>query len=110
MYHSVVEATNGTVASVCQLDLAPLLQDVAADAVEYPLRFPLSQRPASADVQVTVDGVPSTSWSLETEPGPTVVFATPPAASSIIEARYAVSSSGEAASPPAAARSAGGPL
>ena len=96
---------------MCQLDLAPLLQDVAADAVEYPLRFPLSQRPVSDDVQITVDGAPSTSWSLEMEPGPTVVFTTPPAASSLIEARYAVSNTGEAASTPAAAaRAAGGPL
>lgn len=85
-YFDVVRATEGQAGSICSIDFTALLQDLADGSFALPTRFTL--RSGSADsVSVTVDGSPTTAWTLD---GADVVFHEAPASGARIEVRYVV--------------------
>lgn len=65
-YSQMAQKTGGDVLSVCSGDYAPLLQQVATKAFSAQTRFPLSARPDTGTVQVSINGVEQNSgWSYD---------------------------------------------
>jgi hypothetical protein len=97
-YLAVARASGGVQGSVCDTDLAPVVEAVGDVSVEWTTRFVLQAVPESGSVQVTVDGtLQDEGWLLEqdseTVDGTTVervvlVFEDAPPAGAEIEVRY----------------------
>ena len=91
-YHAVVEATGGTMLSICDADYSALLEGVADATLVYERSFLLSGEPISDETTViSIDGVrTSVGWELTSNP-PTLVFDVAPHPSAVITAEYVMS-------------------
>lgn len=97
-YLAVARGSGGVQGSVCDTDLAPVVEAVGDVSVEWTTRFVLQAVPEAGSVQVTVDGaLQDEGWLLEpdaeTVDGTTVervvlVFEDAPPAGAEIEVRY----------------------
>jgi len=86
-YAEAAAATGGAIESVCAADFGPLLRDVVNRAFAPQTRYPLSGKPDSSGVTVTVGGSPATGWTYDAATN-TVVFASPPAPGTEIQVTY----------------------
>lgn len=89
-YAAVAEASAGTVASICDADLEPVLAALGAASATWPDTFPLQASPVADSVRVTVDGLSqSNGWTVDVD-APAIRFETPPAPGVEIGVRYEV--------------------
>jgi hypothetical protein len=87
-YADLARRTGGEVLDICASDYAPLLRTVANRAFNPQDRFPLSELPEVASIQVRVNGVLQTSgWSYDST-GNAIVFSTRPPPGAAIEVFY----------------------
>ncbi len=87
-YLQVAADSGGSQASICSDDFGPLLENLGAVGVEYPVRFPLQAEPNPDSVRVSLGGVlQEEGWSLELDPA-AVVFDAPPAPEERIDVQY----------------------
>ena len=88
----MVEATGGTMLSICAADYSALLGGVADATLVYERSFLLSGEPISDETTViSIDGARIlTGWELTSNP-PTLVFDTAPHPSAVITAEYVMS-------------------
>mgnify|MGYP002635438499 FL=1 len=100
-YLDVAEATGGVIGSVCDTDLAPVIQAVGDISVDWAVSFPLQAVPEPGTVQVAVNGtLRSSGWQVEqleeSDTGTTaraaLVFTTPPPPAATIIVRYQLGS------------------
>jgi hypothetical protein len=97
-YIAVAQASGGVQGSVCDTDLAPVVEAVGDVSVEWTTRFALQAVPEPGSVQVTVDGaLQDQGWLLEEESElvddapverAVLVFEEAPPAGAEIEVRY----------------------
>ncbi|MFZ5471253.1 MAG: choice-of-anchor D domain-containing protein [Myxococcota bacterium] len=86
-YAEAAQRTGGEVLSICALDYEPLLKSVAQKAFSPQQRFPLSDVPDAATLQVSIDGVPVTGWSFDGAANQ-IVFAVQPSPGARIDVSY----------------------
>ena len=86
-YVAVAQATQGAVASICAADFSDLLEHVGDASITYQTEFLLRATPVEGSLQVEVDGARVSDWEYVDS---TVVFDEPPAAGSLIVARYLI--------------------
>jgi hypothetical protein len=90
VYHQVVDATGGVFASICALDMAPVVRGLGVASVVYPDTFVLQARPDPATVAIWIDDARlDGGWDLRVEP-PAVVLDEPPQPDAEVTVRYAV--------------------
>jgi|GEM_PF-1198261 len=86
IYAEVVQSTGGQIGSICAADYSATLSAISADiAVILNRTLTLSSVPDAGSLEVTVNGVVSTDWTLN---GKVITFTTSPAENSVIRARY----------------------
>ncbi len=91
-YLQVAADSGGSHASICSDDFAPLLENLGAVGVEYPLRFPLQAEPDPESVRVSLGGVlQEEGWTLELVPA-AIVFDVPPDPEERIDVQYRLES------------------
>jgi hypothetical protein len=79
IYAEVVEATGGTLASICESDLTAVASSIAESSQVWPSTFALQATPLAGSLRVAVDGVRvDDGWTEQSDP-PAVVFDAPPA-------------------------------
>lgn len=87
-YASVVEASGGVLASICQADFGDLLDAVGTASLSWTTEFTLREVPIADSVRVSVDGERlDTGWAVQ---GATVLFDAPPAPAARVVISYLV--------------------
>jgi hypothetical protein len=86
-YAEAAAATGGAIESVCAADFGPLLRDVVNRAFAPQTRYPLSGKPDSSGVTVTIGGSPVGGWTYDPATN-SVVFASPLPPGTKIEVSY----------------------
>jgi hypothetical protein len=91
-YLQVVADSGGSHASICSDDFGPLLENLGAVGVEYPVRFLLQAEPDPESVRVSLEGVlQEEGWMLELVPA-AIVFDVAPAPEERIDVQYRLES------------------
>lgn len=91
-YAAVAEASAGSVASICDADLEPVLSALGEASATWPDTFALQASPVAESVRVALDGVSvSAGWTVDSS-APAIVFQDPPAPGTEITVRYEVAS------------------
>lgn len=88
-YGEAAELTGGRVVSICSSDFGSILGDLGHAAVIYQDRFSLREQPIEGSLQVFVDGVETTAWTLASDP-PEFMFEKPPVGGAQVAATYHV--------------------
>lgn len=90
IYASVVEATGGTQASICESDLSAVASSIATSSQVWPTTFLLQATPLAGSLRVAVDGVRvDDGWTEQADP-PAVQFDAAPAPGAVLGFSYEV--------------------
>jgi hypothetical protein len=91
-FAAAAEATGGIVASVCEWELGPIVEQIGETGVVWPTVFPLQARPDPDTIRVEIDGVGlEDGWSISLDPI-AIEFEQAPPADALIVVQYEVAS------------------
>jgi hypothetical protein len=89
-YREVATWSGGALVSICDLEVAPLVDALSEATIAWPTTFGLQETPVDGTMRVTVDGVRMRGgWTVAHTP-PRLVFEAPPAPQARIDASYVV--------------------
>jgi hypothetical protein len=91
-FAQAADATGGIVASVCNPNLGPIVQQIGETGAVWPTTFRLQARPDPDTIRVEIDGVGlEDGWSISLEPI-AIEFEQAPPADALIVVQYEVAS------------------
>jgi hypothetical protein len=91
-FAEAANATGGIVASVCEWELGPIVEQIGETGAVWPTVFPLHARPDPDTMRVEIDGVDlDAGWSISLDPI-AIEFEQAPPADALIVVQYEVAS------------------